>query len=191
MTIRATESPLPKASRFVISIYLFGAPALLMIADGIHYYHHYLIANVIFKMALVAFVLGSFGLAYLFPDSEKYFGLIGTGMVTLGAITISAMSTETLLLDLINEKGFSAEHVNELKTILKSAEAMRVIYLPSGFAFPLGLVVLGVGLFRTPYVPRYISVVLCAGAIFHTSARIINNLSLLLLSESVLLMGSS
>src|SRR6188768_3585234 len=83
-----TEPPLPRASRFVISVYLFGAPALLMLADSLHYYHHYLIANVIFKMALVAFVLGSFGLAYLFPDKEKYFGLIGTGMVTLGAITI-------------------------------------------------------------------------------------------------------
>ncbi|MEO7988476.1 MAG: hypothetical protein ABI663_02985 [Chryseolinea sp.] len=185
------ESPLPKASRFVISIYLFGAPALLMLADSFHYYHHYLIANVIFKMALVAFIVGSFGLAYLFPDKTKYFGLIGTGMVALGAITISAMSTETLFLDLINDKGYSAAQVNTVKNVLKSTEAMRVIYLPSGFAFPLGLVALSIGIFRTPYTPRYIALILCAGAIFHTIARFVNDISLLLLSEIVLLTASS
>jgi hypothetical protein len=185
------HSPLPKFSRLIISVYLFAAPALLMLADSLHYFHHYLIANVIFKMALVAFVVGSFGLAYLFQDAAKYFGLMGTGMVALGAITISAMSTETLLLDIVNSKNYNPDQLRHLNNILKSTEAIRVIYLPSGFAFPLGLVVLGIGIFKTPYTPRYISVILCVGALFHTVARFINDLSLLLLSEIVLLIASS
>lgn len=160
-----------------------------MLADMLHYYHHYLIANVIFKMALVAFILGSVGLAYLFPDNTKYFGLIGTGMVALGAVTISAMSTETVLLDLAHEKIQSAEQLNMFKKVLESAEAMRVIYLPSGFAFPLGLLVLGIGIYKTLYTPRYISVILCAGAVFHTVARFVNDLSLLLISRSCFTCG--
>jgi hypothetical protein len=185
------HSSLPKNARFVILIYLFGAPALLMLADGLHYYQHYLIANVIFKTALVAFIVGSFGVTYLFPKSEKYFGLVGTGLVALGSVMISGMSTEVLYQDLLIHSGYKGSDVKEVERLLQSTEAMRVIFLPTGFAFPLGLVVLGLGIFRTPFTPRYISIILCAGALFHTVARIVNNVVLLLLSEAVLLFASS
>ncbi len=185
------EQPLPKAGRIVISIYLFGAPALLMLADGAHYYDHYLIANVIFKMALVAFITGSFGLAFLLHDQENYYASIGAGLVALGAISISAMSTETLILDLIKNNGYSEDQINTVKEIVNSTDAMSVIYLPSGFAFPIGLVILGIGIYKTPYTPQYIALILCGGAIFHTVARFVNDISLLLLSEVVLLVASS
>jgi len=162
-----------------------------MLADGLHYYHHYLIANVIFKMALVAFIVGSFGLTYLFPKSEKYFGLAGTGLVTLGSIMIAGMSTEILYQDILLDKGYKISDLKEFEQLLQSTDAMRVIYLPTGFAFPLGLVVLGIGIFRSPYTPRYISIILCAGALFHTAARIVNHVTLLLLSEGILLVASS
>ena len=189
--MKLLQPALPKNARFVILIYLFGAPALLMLADGLHYYHHYLIANVIFKTALVAFIVGSFGITYLFPETEKYFGLAGTGLVTLGSIMISGMSTEVLYQDLLADKGYKMGDIKEFEQLLQSTDAMRVIYLPTGFAFPLGLVVLGIGIFRTPFTPRYISVILCVGALFHTVARIANNVILLLLSEVVLLIASS
>jgi hypothetical protein len=185
------QPALPKNARFVILIYLFGAPALLMLADGLHYYHHYLIANVVFKMALVAFIVGSFGITYLLPDSLKYFGLAGTGLVALGSIMVSGMSTEVLYEDLLADKGLRMHDIDELKHLLQSTDAMRVIYLPTGFAFPLGLVALGLGIFRTRFTPRYISVILCGGALFHTVARVANNVTLLLLSEGVLLIASS
>ena len=162
-----------------------------MLADGLHYYHHYLIANVIFKMALVAFIVGSFGLTYLFPPSEKYFGLAGTGLVALGSIMVAGMSTEILYQDLLIDKGYKISDLKEFEQILRSTDAMRVIYLPTGFAFPLGLVILGIGIFRTPYTPRYISIILCAGALFHTVARMVNHVTLLLLSEGILLVASS
>jgi len=182
---------LPKGSRLIILLYLFAAPTLLMFADGLHYYHHYLVANVLFKTALVAFVVGSFGLTYLFPPSAKYFGLMGTGLITLGAIMISAMSTETLFEDLLADKGYKLSDIREFETVLKSQEVMRVIYLPTGFAFPLGLVSLGIGIFRTPFTPRYISIILCIGAVLHTAARFSNNLLFLLISEAILLTASS
>src|SRR3954463_1884582 len=102
-----SESPLPRPSRLVISIYMIGAPLLLIAADAFHYYQHYLIAAVVFKVALAAFTVGSFGLAYLLPDNAKYFGLVGAGLVALGAITISAMSTVTLFQDLLQHEGYS------------------------------------------------------------------------------------
>ena len=190
-TSQQLHPALPKNARFVILIYLFGAPALLMLADGLHYYHHYLIANVVFKMALVAFIVGSFGITYLLPESAKYFGLAGTGLVALGSIMISGMSTEVLYEDLLADKGFRITDIKEFQHLLQSTDAMRVIYLPTGFAFPLGLVALGLGIFRTPFTPRYISVILCVGALIHTVARIVNTVTLLLLSEAVLLIASS
>ena len=162
-----------------------------MLADGLHYYHHYLIANVVFKMALVAFIVGSFGITYLLPESAKYFGLVGTGLVALGSVMISGMSTEVLYQDLLADKGYKISDIKEFEQLLHSTDAMRVIFLPTGFAFPLGLVALGIGIFRTPFTPRYISIILCAGALFHTVARMINNVTLLLLSEGVLLIASS
>jgi hypothetical protein len=185
------HNPLPKFSRMIIGVYLFAAPSLLMTADLLHFFHHYLIANVIFKMALVAFILGSFGLAYMFPEKAKYFGLAGAGMVALGCVTISAMSTETLVLDLVNNQHFGESEIKKLKQIFESADAIRVVYLPSGFAFPLGLVVLGIGLLKSPYTPRYISVILFAGAICHTIGRFVDNLSFLLFSEVVLFVASA
>ncbi|HZY79542.1 MAG TPA: hypothetical protein VFE50_08470 [Cyclobacteriaceae bacterium] len=185
------ESPLPKFSRLIISIYLFGAPTMLMIADGFHYFGHYLIAVVVFKIALVSFVVGSFGLAYMLPDHARAYGLIGTGLVALGAITISAMSTATLFQDLLKEGGYSEAQLKDLESTLENTKALRVIYLPSGFAFPLGLVSLAIGIFRTTYTPNYIAVILIVGAVFHTVARFVDEISLLLISEVILLTASS
>jgi hypothetical protein len=104
---------------------------------------------------------------------------------------IAGMSTEILYQDLLADKGYKITDIKEFEHLLQSTEAMRVIFLPTGFGFPLGLVVLGMGIFRTPYTPRYISIILCLGALFHTVARFINHVSLLLLSEAVLLIASS
>jgi len=101
------------------------------------------------------------------------------------------MSTEILYQDLLIDKGYKISDLKEFEQILRSTDAMRVIYLPTGFAFPLGLVILGIGIFRTPYTPRYISIILCAGALFHTVARMVNHVTLLLLSEGILLVASS
>ena len=182
---------LPKFSRLIIAVYFFAAPASLMIADSLHYFHHYLIAIVIFKTSLVLFVVGSFGQAYMLPDKSRYFGLVGTGLVTLGAITISAMSTATLFQDLLADQGYNFRQIKEVEQVLQSTNAMKVIYLPSGFGFPIGLVVLAIGIYQTPYTPRSISILLCIGALFHTVARFVNTLTLLLLSEAVLVIAFS
>jgi hypothetical protein len=185
------ETPLPKFSRLIISIYLFGAPTMLMLADGLHYFNHYLLAVVVFKLALVSFVVGSFGLAYMLPDNARFFGLIGTGLVALGAVTISAMSTATLFQDLLKENGYSIAQIKDLQTDLERTNALRVIYLPSGFAFPLGLVSLAIGIFRTKFTPNYIAIILIVGAVVHTVARFVNEISLLLISEIILLIAST
>lgn len=182
---------LPKFSRLIISIYLFGAPAMLMLADTLHFFNHYLIAVVVFKLALVSFVVGSFGLAYLLPDHARAFGLIGTGLVALGAVTISAMSTATLFEDLLKDGGYTAAQLKQLQTDLERTNAIRVIYLPSGFAFPLGLVSLSIGILKTKFTPDYIAVILIAGAVLHTVARFVDEISFLLISEGVLLTASS
>lgn len=172
-------------------IYLFGAPTMLMIADSLHYFNHHLIAVVAFKLALVSFTVGSFGVAYMLPDNARVFGLVGTGLVALGAVTVSAMSTATLFEDLLKEGGYSAAQIKSLKDDLKNANALKAVYLPSGFAFPLGLVSLSIGILRTGYTPNYTGVILIVGAVFHTIARITENITLLLISEVTLLCASS
>jgi hypothetical protein len=184
------QSPLPKFSRLIISIYLFGAPFMLILADSLHYFNHYLLAVVAFKLALVSFVVGSFGVAYMLPDKARAFGLVGTGLVALGAVTVSAMSTATLFEDLLRDNGYTAEQLKSLQHDLERTNAIRAIYLPSGFAFPLGLVSLAIGIFRTQYTPNYIALILIVGAVFHTVARFVDDISLLLLSEAVLLVAS-
>jgi len=185
------KTDLPKFSRLIISIYLFGAPTMLMLADSLHYFNHYLIAVVVFKLALVSFVIGSFGVAYMLPDHARAFGLVGTGLVALGAVTISAMSTATLFQDLLKENGYSASQLKALQHDLEQTNAIRVIYLPSGFAFPIGLVFLAIGIFRTSFTPNFIAIILIVGAVLHTVARFVNEISLLLVSEGILLVASS
>jgi hypothetical protein len=182
--------PLPKFSRLIISVYLFGAPSMLMLADTLHYFNHYLVAVVAFKLALVSFVVGSFGVTYMLPERARLFGLIGTGLVALGTITISAMSTATLFQDLLKESGYTASQLKDLEENLKSTDALRAVYLPSGFAFPLGLVLLSAGILRTYYTPHYAAYILIIGAVLHTIARFVNDLTMLLISEAVLLVAS-
>jgi hypothetical protein len=164
---------------------------MLILADLLHYFNHYLIAVVVFKLSLVSFTVGSFGLAYMIPDHSRYFGLTGAGLVALGAITISAMSTVTLLQDLLKEHGYTVQQMKVLENDLERTNAIRVVYLPSGFAFPLGLLSLSIGIFRTQFTPNYTGVILIAGAVFHTVARFIDEISLLLISEGVLLVAST
>lgn len=164
---------------------------MLMLADTLHYFNHYLIAVVVFKLALVSFVVGSFGLAYMFPDRERAFGLIGTGLVALGAITISAMSTATLFQDLLKANGYTMEQMKDLQADLENTNALRVIYLPSGFAFPLGLLSLAIGILKTRYTPNYTGILLIVGAVLHTVARFVDEISFLLISEAVLLVAST
>jgi hypothetical protein len=185
------KTTLPKFSRLIILIYLFGAPTMLMLADSLHYFNHYLIAVVVFKLALVSFIVGSFGIAYMLPDHARAFGLVGTGLVALGAVTIAAMSTATLFQDLLKDNGYTTSQIQDLQADLERTNAIRVIYLPAGFAFPLGLVSLAIGIFRTSITPNFIAIILIVGAILHTVARFVDEISLLLISEAVLLVASS
>ncbi|MEI9921094.1 MAG: hypothetical protein WDO14_20205 [Bacteroidota bacterium] len=183
-------TPLPKFSRIIIAIYLFGAPTMLMLADTLHYYNHYLLAVVAFKLALVSFVVGSFGVAYMLPDNARAFGLVGTGLVALGAVTVSAMSTATLFQDLLKDHGYTVAQIKDLQNDLQRTNALRVVFLPSGFAFPLGLVSLAIGISRTKYSPLYAAIILIVGAVFHTAARIVDDITMLLISEAILLVAS-
>ena len=184
------QSPLPKFSRLIIAIYLFGAPTMLMLADSLHHFNHYLIAVVAFKLALVSFIVGSFGVAYMLPDNARAFGLVGAGLVALGAVTISAMSTATLFEDLLKDTGYTSAQIKSLQHDLYRTNALRVVYLPSGFAFPLGLVSLAIAIFKTKYTPTFTTVILIVGAVFHTVARILDDITMLLVSEAILLVAS-
>ncbi len=184
------QSPISLFGRSVISLYLFAAPLLLTAADLLHYYHHFIFSTLAFKMSLVTYVVGSFGLAYLFEKRALYFGLAGSGLVTLGAITFSAISTVDFFQDMVSHGHFKEEDMLHLKNTMETSKLLETIYLPSMYAFPLGLLVLSVGLYRAHFTRHYVALLLCAGALLHTIARIIPNFKFLFLSEGILTVAS-
>lgn len=184
------QSPISLFGRSVISLYLFAAPLLLTVADVFHYYHHFILSTLAFKMSLVTYVIGSFGLAYLFSDKAKYYGLTGSGLVTLGAITFSAISTVDLFQDTISHGHFKDEDMLHLKNAMETSKLLETIYLPSMYAFPLGLLVLSIGIYKAAFVKHYVAILLCTGALLHTIARVIPNFQFLFLSEAILTLAS-
>jgi hypothetical protein len=176
--------------RSVISLYLFAAPLLLTAADLLHYYHHFIFSTLAFKMSLVTYVLGSFGLAYLFEKRALYYGLAGSGLVTLGAITFSAISTVDLFQDMLSHGHFKDEDMLHLQNAMETSKILKTVYLPSMYAFPLGLLVLSIGIYRAQFTRHYVALLLCGGALLHTVARIFTNFQFLLLSEAILTVAS-
>jgi len=184
------HSRISQLGRSVISLYLFAAPVLLTAADVLHYYEYFILSNLAFKMSLVTYVISSFGLAYLFEKRALYFGLIGAGLVTLGAITFSAISTVDLFQDSLSYGNFKKEDMLHLKNAMKESKIFGAIYLPSMYAFPLGLLVLSIGIYKAQFTRNYLAILLCVGALVHTIARIIPNFQFLFISEAILTVGS-
>ncbi len=141
-------------------------------------------------MSLVTYVIGSFGLAYLFPKRATYYGLAGAGLVTLGAITFSAISTVDLFQDMLTHGRFNDEDMLHLKNAMNTSDVFKTIYLPSMYAFPLGLLVLSLGLYKAEFVKHYVAILLCIGALIHTVARVLSNFEFLFLSEAILTVAS-
>jgi hypothetical protein len=184
------RSPLSIFGRSVISLYLFAAPLLLALADLLHYYQLFILSNLAFKMSLVTYVLGSFGLAYLFSDRARYFGLVGAGLVALGAITFSAISSVELFQDMLTHEHFADADMLHLQNVMKNSDFFKTVYLPSMYAFPLGLLVLSIGLYRSNFVKNYVAIILCLGALLHTVARILPDFKFLFISEAILALAS-
>jgi len=176
--------------RSVIALYLFAAPLLLTAADVFHHYHHFILSTLAFKMSLVTYVVGSFGLAYLFEKKALYYGLAGAGLVTLGAITFSAISSVDLFQDMLSQRHFKDEDMLHLKNAMDTSKILKTIYLPSMYAFPLGLLVLSIGIYKAKFTRHYMAILLCAGALLHTIARILPNFQFLFLSEAILTAAS-
>ena len=184
------QAPIPLFGRSVISLYLFAAPLLLTLADVFHYYHHFILSTLAFKMSLVTYVISSFGLAYLFSDRARYYGLIGSGLVALGSITFSAISTVELFQDTLRHGHFKDDDMLHLENVMRTSDLLQTIYLPSMYAFPLGLLVLSIGIYKSEFVKNYVSILLCFGAVLHTAARVIPNFQFLFLSEAILTVSS-
>lgn len=183
------HSPISLFGRSVISLYLFAAPLLLTAADVFHYYQHFILSTLAFKMSLVTYVVGSFGLAYLFEKKALYYGLAGAGLVTLGAITFSAISTVDLFQDMHTHGHFKDQDMLHLENV-DTSKILKTVYLPSMYAFPLGLLVLSIGIYKAQFTRHYLALLLCTGALLHTIARILPNFQFLFLSEAILTVGS-
>lgn len=184
------NTPMPLFGRSVISLYLFAAPVLLTSADIFHYAEHFILSTLTFKMSLVMYIIGSFGLAYLFSGSARYYGLAGAGLVTLGAITFSAISTVDLFQDMLKHGDFKNEDMLHLKNAMDTSKLLKTVYLPSMYAFPLGLFVLSIGIYKAQFTRHYLALLLCAGTLLHTVARVMTNLHFLFLSEAILTVTS-
>lgn len=190
LTFAMTHSPISLFGRSAIALYLFAAPLLITLADVLHYYQYFILSTLAFKMSLVTYVLGSFGLAYLFSDRARYYGLVGAGLVTLGAITFSAISTVELFQDMLSHGHFKDEDMLHMQNAMKTSNLYKTIYLPSMYAFPIGLLVLSIGIYRSQFVKKYVALLLCLGALIHTVARILPNFEFLFVSEALLTVAS-
>jgi hypothetical protein len=110
----------------------------------------------------VLMVAAVLGLSQLLRASADRVGLLGAAFVLVGWAASTRISA-VIQLHLLLSAGVEGVPPNALESIFKSAPSVWVSFFPVGLFFPLGLITLGLALFRQRPVNRWFGLLLALG----------------------------
>jgi hypothetical protein len=155
------------------AISLAAAPILLLTGDltGFApdlYFAHYLLA----KAGLAAFVFAVIVLIEMLRPHSDRLGLIGGGMAIIGAISGTTLFSFAYFYKEMGGGGFDAATWQSFEQVFSKVYLVMVFAPLPGLFFPLGLITLSVGLFKTKVVSRWAAIALGLGAFLFPVGRI-------------------
>lgn len=187
---RMSQSPATNLRKKLAGISLIAAPVMLLLADltnfisGLHY-PRYLIA----KTAFAVFIAATLGLVHLLRERADRMGLIGGGLTIVGCISGATIVTFGLLEQTAIAVRLDAATLQSIERATEQIWMAVVMFPLPGLFFPIGLLVLSVGLYRTKLVARLIAVVLALGAVLFPIGRIPGILPFELASDILLVVA--
>lgn len=154
--------------RVIVGVCLIVGPALVILADLLK--TRRLTYLTIMWVATIFLLVGAFGVAHLLRAKADWFGLIGAGCCLVGLIAYSgAMSIYRF--STIFYRGVEGVAPNAMELALKVEPRLGTLtYLP-GFLWPLGLLILSIGLIRDGRFGVMVGCILGLGAILFPIGR--------------------
>ncbi|HEX5707317.1 MAG TPA: hypothetical protein VFX96_08475 [Pyrinomonadaceae bacterium] len=158
----------------IAGISLIAAPLLMLACDianraglGAHFV-------TLMKLSFVFFVGSILALVHLLRERTDGLGLVGGGMALIGCLSGSAIVTMYLWEWSFTTAGVDAATTQTVENALRTTGVpmMVVMYPLPGLFFPLGLLILSVGLLRARVVPAWAAALLALGAILFPVGRI-------------------
>lgn len=160
------------------------APIMLLAGDLIGfapdlYYAHYALA----KAALAMFVFAIFALVELLRRDADKLGLIGGGMAIIGAISGTTLFSFGYFYNEVSRSGLDASTAQSVEQIFRQVYGVMVFVPLPGLFFPIGLIILSIGLFWTKVVPHWTAIALGLGALLFPVGRIPGILTVSVISD--------
>lgn len=137
-------------------------------------------------LATAVFMIASIlGLAHLLHKKADWIGLVGATSALLGWMAATRMSS-IFQLNALVRTGVENVPTNAIDLALKSAPPVWGSIFPPGIFFPLGLITLGIALFRYRPVMRWNGLLLAVGGVLFPIGRAANVLPAVIACDLVL-----
>lgn len=178
--------------RLVAGAALVAAPAVILAVDVAvrvaGFERPLLRGAVAFAMALMLPAI--LGLVHLLRERADRIGLAGGALCVVGTYAAARMSS-LFQLDALLGAGVEGVPADAVRTALAADPVLWATVFVPGLCFPLGLVVLGAGLFVSGAASRRVAVALAAGAVLFPVGRAIGILPALIVSDVLILLAMS
>jgi hypothetical protein len=141
------------------------------------------------KAGIALFVFAIFALVQMLRPQMEKLAIIGGGMAIIGAISGTTLISFLYYYNQSQGIGFDAAALQQSNNLLKQVY-MTMVFVPlPGLFFPIGLVMLSVGLFIKKVIPRSAAVILAVGAITFPMGRIPQNGTIFIITDALFLIS--
>lgn len=151
--------------RLIAGFCLIAAPALLLVADVMQINGRFDFEwTVVMWISFVLFVPAVLGIVHLLRNRADYCGLLGGALVVIGAMAGAGMMT-IFRLNAVLKAGGEREFAQLIASAFKANPALPFSIFTPGPLFPLGFIVLAVGLYQARIFSLWMSLVLALGGV--------------------------
>jgi len=168
------SSPATNLRRQIAGVSLILAPVLMLVADALWFGAGMTMTGlVMWKVVFLIYLLAILGMVHLLRRNADRLGLAAGLLAFTGLMTGPSLVTLRQVNQATLDAGLSANIVEQVSNaIANNFPIMATSAYFTGPAFPLGLILFGVGLYRVRVMPKWAAALLILSGILYPIGRI-------------------
>ena len=172
--------------RKLAGVALILAPLLYFPADYAFYISKDFFLNFqVGQVLVVVWLPAVLGMYHLFRGRADLWGVVAGGMTLTGLLASMGVFTFHVLRDVIDRAATNPEQISPM--IREGFESVAPLVFMLALSFPLGMLLFGIGMLRYRFVPVWVGILWCLGAVLFPVGRIPDT-ALTVFSSDVLLL---
>jgi hypothetical protein len=172
--------------RILAGVALILAPLLYFPADYALYISKDVFLNFqVGQVLLAVWVPAVLGMYHLFRGRADLWGVAAGGMCLIGLLAAMGIFTFSVVRDVIERAATNPEQISP--EIIEGFRSVAPLVFMPGLLFPLGMLLFGIGMLRYRFVPVWVGILWCLGAVLFPVGRIPDT-ALTVFSSDVLLL---